>query len=168
MPAFSSRRYASRYKNVFGIAVTTGSVSNELWDQLARNLLSDRFRASEGYEATATQSMIAWVLEAARRKVQASFEFNNQTMPSARVARGGGSGIIRKKRKEKPCTSKSSHCQGQISPSASRASRDLLNDDSNRNRGSSRETRPKTPHADTKKKPEQKQTVVQPRPNPLQ
>ncbi|WP_269889774.1 cobaltochelatase subunit CobN [Methanothermobacter thermautotrophicus] len=61
--------YASRYKNVFGIAVTTGSVSNELWDQLARNLLSDRFRASGGYEATATQSMIAWVLEAARRNI---------------------------------------------------------------------------------------------------
>ncbi|ADL58499.1 cobaltochelatase subunit CobN [Methanothermobacter marburgensis] len=61
--------YASRYKNVFGVAVTTGAVSNELWNQLAVNLLSDRFRASRDYEAVATQSMIAWVLEAARRNI---------------------------------------------------------------------------------------------------
>lgn len=61
--------YASRYKNVFGVAVTTGAVSNELWKQLAVNLLSDRFRASRDYEAVATQSMIAWVLEAARRNI---------------------------------------------------------------------------------------------------
>ena len=59
--------YAQRYRNVFGVAVTTGAVSDELWNLMAENLLSDRFRATKDYEGVATQSMIAWLLEASRR-----------------------------------------------------------------------------------------------------
>ena len=86
--------YASRYKNVFGIAVTTGSVSNELWDQLARNLLSDRFRASEGYEATATQSMIAWVLEAARRNIWSADSSMVRDLANRYIELAGQYGVV--------------------------------------------------------------------------
>jgi len=59
--------YASRYKNAFAIAVTSNSISEQLWTQMAENLLTPRFGAPGPYGAFAVQSMIGWVLEANRR-----------------------------------------------------------------------------------------------------
>lgn len=59
--------YASRYENLFGMQATTGVVSNQMWNLAAENLLSDRFTANTDYQAFATQSMLGWVIEAARR-----------------------------------------------------------------------------------------------------
>ncbi|KUK00425.1 MAG: putative cobalamin biosynthesis protein N, partial [Methanobacteriaceae archaeon 41_258] len=61
--------YASRYKNAFAIAVTSNSISEQLWTQMAENLLTPRFSTPGPYGAFATQSMIAWVLEANRRGI---------------------------------------------------------------------------------------------------
>jgi len=59
--------YAARYENLFGIDATTGSLSNEMWTLVAQNLLSDSFTTTTNYQAFATQSMLGWVIEAARR-----------------------------------------------------------------------------------------------------
>ncbi|HNS25432.1 MAG TPA: cobaltochelatase subunit CobN, partial [Methanobacteriaceae archaeon] len=59
--------YASRYENLFGMQATTGCVSNKMWTMAAQNLLNDRFTPVTDYQASATQSMIGWVIEAARR-----------------------------------------------------------------------------------------------------
>jgi len=59
--------YAARYENLFGMDSTTNSVSNELWTQVAQNLLTTRFETSLNYQGYAVQNMIAWTLEAARR-----------------------------------------------------------------------------------------------------
>jgi len=61
--------YASRYKNAFAIAVTSNSISEQLWTQMAENLLTPRFGAPGSYGAFATESMIGWVLEANRRGI---------------------------------------------------------------------------------------------------
>ena len=61
--------YASRYKNAFAIAVTSNSISQQLWTQMAENLLTPRFGAPGTYGAFALQSMIGWVLEANRRGI---------------------------------------------------------------------------------------------------
>ena len=61
--------YASRYKNAFAIAVTSNSISEQLWTQMAENLLTPRFGAPGPYGAFAVQSMIGWVLEANRRGI---------------------------------------------------------------------------------------------------
>ncbi|MGB9844925.1 cobaltochelatase subunit CobN [Methanothermobacter tenebrarum] len=61
--------YASRYKNAFAVAVTSNSISEQLWTQMAENLLTPRFGAPGPYGAFAVQSMIGWVLEANRRGI---------------------------------------------------------------------------------------------------
>ena len=61
--------YADKYKNLFAMDVTTNSVSDTMWTQVAQNLLDPRFTATEDYQAFATQSMMGWVIEAARRGV---------------------------------------------------------------------------------------------------
>ncbi len=57
--------YAKRYENLFGMHTTTGCVSNEMWTQVSQNLAG--LEISKNYEAFAMQSMIGWILEAARR-----------------------------------------------------------------------------------------------------
>jgi len=59
--------YTKRLENLFGIHATTGAVSDEMWKQVAQNLLDSRFTATSDYQAFSTQSMIGWVMEAARR-----------------------------------------------------------------------------------------------------
>lgn len=59
--------YAGRFEYLFGMDVTTDSVSHEMWTMVAQNLLSSRFTATKDYQAFATQSMLGWVIEAARR-----------------------------------------------------------------------------------------------------
>ncbi|MEN4007024.1 MAG: cobaltochelatase subunit CobN [Methanobacteriaceae archaeon] len=59
--------YAKRHEKLFGMDVTTDSVSNQMWTMVAQNLLSPRFTATRNYQASATQSMVGWVMEAARR-----------------------------------------------------------------------------------------------------
>jgi cobaltochelatase CobN len=61
--------YAERYKNLFAMDVTTGSVSDTMWTLAARNLLDPKFSGREDYQAFATQSMMGWVIEAARRGI---------------------------------------------------------------------------------------------------
>ena len=61
--------YASRYKNLFGMDATTGSVTTEMWTLVAKNLLDPKFSASNDYVAFATQSMLGWTIEAARRNM---------------------------------------------------------------------------------------------------
>lgn len=61
--------YAGRFEYLFGMDITTNSVSHEMWTMVAQNLLSHRFTATKDYQAFATQSMLGWVIEAARRDV---------------------------------------------------------------------------------------------------
>ncbi|HOI71760.1 MAG TPA: cobaltochelatase subunit CobN [Methanobacterium sp.] len=61
--------YADKYKNLFAMDVTTNSVSDDMWTQVAQNLLDPRFTATEDYQAFATQSMLGWVIESARRDI---------------------------------------------------------------------------------------------------
>ncbi len=61
--------YASRYENLFGMDATTNSVSDQMWTMVAENLLDSRFSSTSDYQAFATQSMLGWTIEAARRNM---------------------------------------------------------------------------------------------------
>jgi len=59
--------YAKRFEHLFGMDVTTNSVSHDMWTMVGQNLLSHRFTATRDFQAFATQSMLGWVIEASRR-----------------------------------------------------------------------------------------------------
>ncbi|MEN4019006.1 MAG: cobaltochelatase subunit CobN [Methanobacterium sp.] len=61
--------YAGRFEYLFGMDVTTDSVSCKMWTMVAQNLLSSRFTATKDYQSFAIQSMLGWVIEAARRDI---------------------------------------------------------------------------------------------------